>query len=92
MAASRFRPPKSHIPPLCHQPAPGYGRHSVFMNDHSSGYAPVALHECEPEPVLRRSRTGICNLPHKAQTALRKERKADPKGTGAHSWRRRLWI
>lgn len=78
MAASRLRSPKNWTPPQRRQPRPGCG-----------GVTPLPEFEREREPILRISRTGIRNTPKKQQTALRKERKADPKGEGVHAWRRR---
>lgn len=84
MAASRFRPPKSWTPARANQPAAGCGIRS--------GINCFAMRERLEEPVLRRSLTGIRNMPRKKQTALRKERAATPDGAGVHSWRRRQWI
>lgn len=78
----RFRSPKSHTPAQRRQPSAGSGRRSRFPYDWLKD---------EPVPILRRSLTGIRNMPRKQQAALRKERKADPNGTGVHSWRRRQW-
>lgn len=84
MAAGRFRPPKSHTPARFFQPCAGCGIRSDVNY----------LFRREPDvfPVLRVSLTGIRNMPRKQQEALRKERKADPAGSGVHAWRRRCWI
>lgn len=81
MSASRFRPPKTHTPAQRQQPRSG----------RTTDAWPGVHFEPTPEPVLRLSKTGIRNLARKKQETLRKERKADPNGTGIHSWRKRLW-
>jgi|GEM_PF-5548171 len=83
MAAGRFRPPKSHAPAQRRQPRPGFGRRFFALDG--------VEFEREPDPVLRVSLTGIRNMLRGQREALRKERAADPAGTGVHSWRRRQW-
>ena len=82
MSASRFRPPKTWTPAERRQPVTSRRQDST-----DSHY----VKEPEPPPVVRIPRTGIRNMPRKKQAALRKERAADPAGSGVHSWRRRQW-
>lgn len=72
MAASRFRAPKTRRYPIRHQPAAGYGTASLLFHKKQTGHIPATLEEREPEPVLRRSRTGLCNLPAKQRRAIHK--------------------
>lgn len=85
MAASRFRPPITYRRTISRQPRSGHGGSSFKGADVDVAFEP------EIPPVLRKSRIGIRNMPKKKCAQLRAERKADPNGTGIHSWRRRQW-
>lgn len=88
MAASRFRPPKTHTPALRRQPRPGFGIKSLKGRQlHRGGLIPGftgAVFEPESAPVLRVSRKGLQNLPKKQRDAIRKARRKalTPAGQG----------